>query len=572
MKRTNFIALTALLLAVCVPLLLPAVRESITSFVGEHIIRKTYRSDFWDIELMRFGITGLVFVVLGCFCFLFEKKLTFALTKKTYIGIETSLIAIFATACIGLILINQSVWFDEVWSLMMIRRSWTEMFDLLAEIDQHPPLYYILLKLTVALTGESFFAIKILSVVPSVLTLVAATVFLHRRFSPRTAVIFILCFIASDCLLHYSIEIRMYSWAFFFVTLLSISAYDFAKTGHNKWLVMFAAAAIGAAYTNLYAALAAGIIYAMSFLYIYVKQRRLIGKLLFIGFVCAATFLPQIFVIVEQLKNTVGSFWIEDSTNLRAFADYINIVFSNGNRITAFAWFLAFCGMVAHFARKKDKTFNDGYAFACLACVVLFLAFNLLVSVAIAPLFIGRYLLPVCPLVWLFLSIEAGRAGNKIAVMLLIGFLSIMAVGSFSTRFQGEYHENVDYQQFRSCIESELSDDDVFLFTDSHLTFSHISGVLSWLYPGHVHVFPDNNCNKFDKLLNRKSIGLTRFQAGTQFTAHPVWLFTGASEDANATIAKIEDTNGKSRNCGDFGWNIYRFRVFRYKSTNILPM
>jgi uncharacterized membrane protein len=564
MKRTNFIALMVLLLAVCVPLLLTAVRESITGFVGEHIIRKAYRSDFWDTELLRFGITGIIFVILSLFCrFNWQKLTKINLSDKTYWVINTGLIAVFAVAA-GCMCFNRALWFDEVYSLGMIRRSWSEFFALSLQ-DQHPPLYYILLKATVAMTGNCIFSMKLLSVVPSVLTLITVSVFLKKRFSSYTAMLFTLCFLTSDSILNYSLELRMYSWAFFFITIQAIAAFIYYGNGNSKWLIFFAVASLGAAYTNLYAAFAAGIVYAIFLFYIFLNRRKQAVSVILTGILCVIGFSSQIYFVIHQLESTVDSYWIENSTNLRAMADYISIAFSDGNYLVAFIWFLIFCGLTLYFIKVKDKTANDLFAFSALAAVLLFWGSNMLIAVLIKPLFVGRYLLPVLPLLWLFMSIEAGRHIKKAGAMMLICTLATMSVMQLATRTVREVDESENFNSFTECLAGNITPDDVFLFTDWSLNLDQMSCIVSWIYPAKTHVFPTigkHNERFKETLFNNQLISYNQYFNDKNLTSRPLWIFVSDPK----TLLELSDLGisaDKIRYCGEYEWFIYNFKLYK---------
>lgn len=56
--------------------------------------------------------------------------------------------AIFVFAVAMVFSIGQSIWFDEGYSILLAKGSWSELFALTA-VDAHPPFYYALLKIWV---------------------------------------------------------------------------------------------------------------------------------------------------------------------------------------------------------------------------------------------------------------------------------------------------------------------------------------------------------------------------------------------------------------------------------------
>ena len=51
-------------------------------------------------------------------------------------------------------LADKSIWLDEAYSISLSQQTLSDLLRLVAESDNHPPLYYLLLKLWL-LTGES---------------------------------------------------------------------------------------------------------------------------------------------------------------------------------------------------------------------------------------------------------------------------------------------------------------------------------------------------------------------------------------------------------------------------------
>jgi 4-amino-4-deoxy-L-arabinose transferase-like glycosyltransferase len=111
---------------------------------------------------------------------------------------------------------EQSVWFDEDYSVMLARSGWGEMFSLTA-VDAHPPLYYGLLKIWDGLGG--FFGLtgdlwlRSLSVLFAAGASLVGIWFIKRQFSARAAVLAAPFVVFAPFLLRYGFEIRMYALA-----------------------------------------------------------------------------------------------------------------------------------------------------------------------------------------------------------------------------------------------------------------------------------------------------------------------------------------------------------------------
>ena len=76
--------------------------------------------------------------------------------------------------------------YDEFFSMQWSRLGWKEMMETLIA-DVHPPLYYILLKAVLDLTGQSLFFARLFSAVFGMALLWIGSLFLERNFGAITA-------------------------------------------------------------------------------------------------------------------------------------------------------------------------------------------------------------------------------------------------------------------------------------------------------------------------------------------------------------------------------------------------
>ena len=62
-----------------------------------------------------------------------------------------------------LLLDDKGLWLDEAFSVWLANHSVADMLQWIVEIDQHPPLYYLLLHNWVGLNGDALYAVRLLS-------------------------------------------------------------------------------------------------------------------------------------------------------------------------------------------------------------------------------------------------------------------------------------------------------------------------------------------------------------------------------------------------------------------------
>ena len=76
-------------------------------------------------------------------------------------------VVVFITLAGGLlrvfILANKGMWLDETFSVWLANHSVGDMLQWIVKIDQHPPLYYILLHYWIGLNGDGPYHVRLLS-------------------------------------------------------------------------------------------------------------------------------------------------------------------------------------------------------------------------------------------------------------------------------------------------------------------------------------------------------------------------------------------------------------------------
>ena len=123
---------------------------------------------------------------------------------------------------------------DDAFSLQLVKRDFLRLTELTAK-DFHPPLYYYLLKVFLAIfsfTGiDELFLGKIFSVLPYVILLIICLVAYkknnHKSFSLGITV---LLFGSTCCFFTQAMAVRMYTWGLLFVTLTYLAAQNLIKT------------------------------------------------------------------------------------------------------------------------------------------------------------------------------------------------------------------------------------------------------------------------------------------------------------------------------------------------------
>lgn len=140
--------------------------------------------------------------------------------KNKYVFWSIVAIGILISVSVGLTIgLNQSVWFDESYSIMVAKKPIIEMIRL-TSLDTHPPLYYLILKMWGGLFNWSELALRGLSLMFMAGATFIGVKIVKKIFGNKAAILSLIFLILAPFLLRYGFEIRMYSLA----SLIGISA------------------------------------------------------------------------------------------------------------------------------------------------------------------------------------------------------------------------------------------------------------------------------------------------------------------------------------------------------------
>ncbi|MHB9293386.1 hypothetical protein Holit_02507 [Hollandina sp. SP2] len=559
--RRALTAVSFIGIAGCSAVLIPAVRSPLIRF-GETLMRRQLNHEIWNYQMVFMACAGLL-VSISLLCILSKKLQGISIPaeqkNKFYTGGMILLIGAFSGALIFLAASNKSIWVDEAYSLAPIKHSWKEIL-LYEKADVHPPLFFLFEKAWSLIFGDGIFAMKCLSILPVVVTMLVTTWFLRKEFSDKAAVLFLLCFIASETMVHYSIEIRMYSWALCFITLAALCGWFIIKRGTAIWWGLFILCAEAAAYTHYYAAAIAAIGYAGLLFYILKYDRKNTMKALVSALAGVLVYLPWLPTAINSFTRASENFWIPP-LQIRDIIGYGYMVFAAGNRIVALVFlglfFLVFC----RFMIEKNKTKQDGFAFGGLSCIILLAVIGILIALFIRPLLQARYLFPGCGLVWLFFAIEGASIKRKRVFVFL--WVCLLAVGiiTWSSSIYKERKEHQDFMRFYTYMSEQIQPDDIFIFPQES---THLPNISAYLFPGHRMVWNislNNGLgNEFQSMFNRTLVDLDALS--DRVSDERAWLILSErDEDSPNDFVPPSETQAQWR--GLFGWGFYQFNLYR---------
>ncbi|MEO6590141.1 MAG: hypothetical protein ABIP06_12645 [Pyrinomonadaceae bacterium] len=218
-------------------------------------------------------------------------------------------------------LTDSCLWFDELFGVHAASFEWREMLWFAAQDLIHPPLFYILLKLWIALGGETLFWLRLFPVVFSTLALFAFYQFCKQlKLSyPAIAIAFVF-FACNGALIKYAQEVRMYSLVMFLATLSMWLFTRFLHLGKNIRLLTICNILL--VYTHYFGSF----VVVSEIAIILILQRIKIRQILIMFGICLLSFAPWIFAIFRaaqinsDLSQNIG--WIQ-KPNLYIIVQFI---------------------------------------------------------------------------------------------------------------------------------------------------------------------------------------------------------------------------------------------------------
>lgn len=129
---------------------------------------------------------------------------------------------------------GQDIWFDEVFSVNFIQHSYKEIAALTGK-DVHPPLYYWYLKLfhdigkVLVPAASSIVLCKLASMLPFVGIFVYTLTAIRKNFGLHVAGLFWFLVMTMPQISNYTVEIRMYSLALFFITAAFVHSCELVR-------------------------------------------------------------------------------------------------------------------------------------------------------------------------------------------------------------------------------------------------------------------------------------------------------------------------------------------------------
>lgn len=397
-------------------------------------------------------------------------------TKKFNIKTKYLHIGIIIIGAIFSILasFHANLWFDESYSIAIANHPFNEIWTI-GSYDVHPVLYYFMIKIIMLITNKSVICVRLFSSLPLIIMAVLGYTHVKKDFGEKAGMLFSFFSLFLPACLIYSSEIRMYTWAMLFVTIMTIYAFRIfrGKGNLSKTWIVFSIFSLASAYTHYYALAIAFLINISIFIYYLrktYKNRSKKGSIYFENLkrsIISAIaqlliYFPWLLIVIRQFKGT-GGFWI----GAPDFITIWNFQFTGNLRdaihipeVLSWIYTIAFTAYIIYMFIKywKDKDVKE-------AKMLLALYFAIIIEIGIVsiiktPILFARYFLNMTGIFILMIAILMSKDNIKKVALICLFTVIVSIVGNINLIKDNYNESNNKPLEF---ISEELQEEDIFV-------------------------------------------------------------------------------------------------------------
>ena len=382
---------------------------------------------------------------------------------------------IYLILVLGLVLrligLRQSLWLDEAIGALAVRDlSYREIFTSFLVVDNHPPLYYLLLKFWTTVFGYSEISLRMPSVIFGLGTIYMTYLLGKKLFnSEKGSLVSTILLSTSQFHVYYSQEARMYSMVAFFAVLAVYSfLHLFEDRSNFKYWLLFSSSITVMVFTDYMPVF----LLPVFFVYAIFKKRKMNWWYKFI-----LSFVPIILAGIIWFpifqKQSAGGAWL-----MKTLPEWKTLAGGANIKQLLLVWMKFTLGRIS----LADKTFY--YLFTVVASIpfailvtnalrpykkngflFLWLLLPLTVSFLVSlffPAFIYFRLLFVLPAFYL---ITAMGVGNMKSGRILAGIIIAINILSCLIYYTDEFQKREMWREAVTYVENRIADNEIVVFS-----------------------------------------------------------------------------------------------------------
>lgn len=376
---------------------------------------------------------------------------------------------------------HSNMWFDESYSIAIAKRSFQDIW-IIGSKDVHPVLYYILLKIVLLISNNNLIYARLFSVVPIVILSIIGFTHINRDFGNKVGLIFSMLILISPACIVYAGELRMYTWAMLFVSIMALYCFRIVKYNYSikNWII-FSVFSLLSAYTHYYALLIAGIINIGLFVFFIVNKHKnkeyekYIRTSIVSAIVQVLLYLPWFGILLSQTKYVSETFWpymptpldlvVFLSTGFMKDSDYLPRIIIIIYSIITFIFVIYL--VVKNWKNKQTQSAKVCVIILGILVLILLIACALLWKIVLYP----RYFLNIFGLIIFAFSMYLSRENKfiiSITIIIVMIFSMFLNISLIKLNYDESNSKPYDY------IANNIKNDDIVI-TNSYSGFTIIA-------------------------------------------------------------------------------------------------
>jgi len=457
---------------------------------------------------------------------------------------------------------DMNFWGDEAFTCNITVLPFSEMISKTAA-DVHPPLYYVIVYALIHLFGTSGAVYHLASLIPYLLTIAIAVTYICKEHGVESTLFLILFSSLLRSSVRYNVEVRMYSWAQFFVLLAFLFLHRVFKCGKARDYALFSIFSVGAAYTHYYALISVAFFYVEILIYAIFMNHKALKKAFATCVLTVIAYLPWLAILLSALGRTAASYWITSypGTFLSLFYLFDLPWWFKLFSLTFLTLFLVATPISMLYEAKILQIRKDGkaiiakfnptesegspftlWAFGGLAAIFGTIVTGIYASWCIRPVFLVRYVYPVSAVAWiLFGSAVSKLKAKRLVATLVIAMMLSSGLANYATTYFIEAESNSRLIATLREMKDDLNRDEATLFSSNdHMSWS----IASHYFPKAMVVRTDiSDIENLEKgrdyyflaekafgdreygILKERGITATEVYAHGNIGEHDVWIY-----------------------------------------------
>ncbi len=333
---------------------------------------------------------------------------------------------------------TQAVDWDEAYTWDIVKNNSFLGVIRAQSIDNHPPLYFLFVKIAALIFGDKIMVYKLVSVAGMLASMVLCAVLLKKRWGVKAAIPTILVLGLAPNFIFYNINVRMYSWMTFFVLAAALIAYEITQNdgvGTGRWAGL-AVVSLGAIYTQYFAVVPLFLIYV--YLLINCWKNKSLKRLIACCAAVVIFYLPQLYLILKMLQRDSDT--VDEGLKASLNVDQLcNWSFSTNIKWSAYIPAAAYVVAVVLLFISWKRLDKKRKAFLGLTAVIYPVTWLICwgISQKMNHFWHNRYMLDALLFAWIFIALIYSME-NVVTWLCLCVWLGILCLSSYNVTYSQE--------------------------------------------------------------------------------------------------------------------------------------